>query len=198
MKWLRRSAARAVLLAVAFALVAGISGCSAVSLPQPVDGSTPAIEKDSINGIWRCSNADYPILATRMTDATQGAVELGLLDQSDSKISLDLYNVVVRSTPVGWVASVEAEGSTDNSWVFGRVVVSGDTLTIYKPDLAKFRALVKSGQLGGTIPRDSDGKDTDDVTVNRLGPREFQSLQQQDVVLSTLFETAPASTCTRH
>jgi hypothetical protein len=198
MDMLPRSLARVLLLAATFALAAGISGCSAVSLPQPVDGATPTLDKDAINGIWNCSNSDYPVLATRLTDAAQGTVELGLLDQSDSKISLDLYNVVVRSTPAGWVASVEGEGSTDSSWVFGRVVFSGNTLTIYTPDLAKFRALVKSGQLSGTIPKSSDGKDTDDVTVNRLGPREFQNLQQQDVVLSSLFEQEPASTCTRH
>src|SRR5579872_5905085 len=143
MKLLRRSAARALLLAAAVGLAAGLTGCSAVSVLQPVDGATPSLEKDSINGIWSCSNSDYPILATRLTDASQGAVELGILDQSDSKISLDLYNVVMRSTPAGWVASVEGEGSTDNSWLFGRVVVSGNTLTVYTPDLTKFRALVK-------------------------------------------------------
>ena len=180
-----------------FMLLMAAYGCSTVMLPQPVAGSPPALDKTAINGIWICNLKSYPVLATRLTDASEGAVELGVLQQSESRIGLDRYKTVVRATPAGWVVSVQPEDLSTGGWFIGRVLLSSNQLFIYKPNMSVFRALVKSGRISGRIPPTSEGKESDDVALDGLGPPQFTSLQLQGIQPLSLFEQTPAATCTR-
>ena len=179
-------------LAMVAMLVAG--GCSRASVKTPVAGTIPDLDEDAlkvINGRW---GGDGYLMATRVKDAHNAIVEVVLIPEGD-EIRVVRFDAVVRETPAGLVASYKEEGIPDYSFV--RFVPGANWITIFPAEVDTIRSAVRAGTLKGAAVRDKDGKDTDDVLLDGLGPEEFARGEKVGLPPGAFFHRDPAVILTR-
>ena len=185
-------------LAWIFVLAIAASGCAA-RVRQPVDGSTPVLNKAVFNGVWFCSKRDEKgettvILVTNSHDPSQGAFQIGLLLSSGEYYA---GHALIRQTAAGIIASIKLEASvqlgkakeltdsTFSDYFFVRVALTSSQLLVYPADSKLLAKLIKTKILSGTVEGD------DEPIVDRLGPTEFHTLQGLNAQPPSLFQQKP-------
>jgi len=174
--------------AVAAMLVA--AGCNRASVKKPVAGNIPALDADAIktiNGRWA---GDNYVMATRVKDVAKGLVEVVFLIQEDDEIRVERTEAQIRETPAGLVASYKEDEKPD--YTFVRFAPGENWLAIFTPEVDSIRTAVRAGTLKGNIARGKDGKESDDVVLESLGPEEFARAEKSGLPPTALFKRDPA------
>lgn len=134
-------------------LVAPLCGCSAVVSTRPM-GETPLDltgEADKWVGTWRSPVG--PCMLT-IVDATNGVLALtSTKPQSWWRWSNETMNVYLRTAGEWTYASVDQSEGTNACHLWGKVANDEGIILWWAPDPDKFKPLVESGALPGTIEK---------------------------------------------
>ena len=139
-------------------LVATLCGCSSVVSPRPF-GEAPldlAEQADKWTGTWRSSGG---VCAITVADATNGVLAMtSTKPQGWWRWSNETMNVYLRTAGEWTYASLEDFEGTHSAYYWGRVVNEDGTILWWQPDPAKFKHLVESGALPGTVEKTAKKK----------------------------------------
>ncbi|NIP18841.1 MAG: hypothetical protein GWM87_12315 [Xanthomonadales bacterium] len=149
-----------------------LGGCSAVYSPVPLGEDPLPLVAADWEGTWLFEG---DIVKVRVTDAGQGKLRLLAIDGGE----LDVVDVHIR-TSGGWnfISMPDEEDGEDPDspdtnedgqlhYAWGRIVIEGDQLIVWAPDVAKFRRLVREEKLPGSLVG-PDGKPGDNVYLGQL------------------------------
>ena len=132
-------------------LLASLCGCSTVVSTRPV-GLAPLDltgQADKWTGTWRGS---LGICAITVADATNGVLTMTLTSQKGWwRWSNETMNVYLRTAGDWTYASVDQSEGTNACYLWGKVANEEGIILWWAPDPDKFKPLVESGALPGTI-----------------------------------------------
>jgi hypothetical protein len=125
--------------------------CSNVTTPYPLGERDLQINADEWEGLWL--GADGGVVVLKVVDSSVGLLDAFWLDEESGTPVLRRSPARLRESH-GWVfGSVPEEESDDGTeppdYVWGRILKDGETLTLWLPDVEKFRHLVQNGRLPG-------------------------------------------------
>lgn len=141
---------------VAFvASVAFVCCCSNVTTPYPLGERDLQIDAAEWDGVWL--SADGNVVVLKVVDSAEGSVDVYWLDEDSGAPVLERSPARLRESN-GWVfGSVPEDENHDaiepSDYVWARVLKDGDRLTLWTPDVEKFKRLVEEGRLPGTASR---------------------------------------------
>ena len=134
-------------------LAAHLCGCSAVVSTRPM-GEAPldlADQADKWTGTWRSPMG--PCMLT-VVEATNGVLAMtSTKPQSWWRWSNETHRIYLRTGGDWTYASVDYTEGTNACYLWGKVANDDGTILWWQPDPAKFRPLVESGALPGTIEK---------------------------------------------
>lgn len=134
-------------------LAATLCGCSTVVSTRPM-GDTPLDltgEADKWTGTWRGS---LGICAITVADATNGVLAMNLTSQKGWwRWSNETHRIYLRTGGDWTYASLEDFEGTNGCYLWGKVASDDGMILWWLPDSDKFKALVESGGLPGTVEK---------------------------------------------
>lgn len=153
-----------------------LCGCVSVTSRQPVGETPVALDARLWNGAW--SDDDEVVVHFRVKDATNGVLEVGVVELSDSGMKFNQFAVQVRKTGDWLWASFKDQGETE--YTFVRISEPDRHLLVWGPDPAAFVKRVRAGTVKGELKRDEQGKETGSVIIDELTAAHIRALEAGD------------------
>ena len=126
-----------------------LTGCSAVYSVNPVGEKPLAIEADEWNGTWRGGGDAVSI---KVTDGEKGILQMAWIENME----FNLFQARLLESNT-WVFVNFKEKVDDDGYLWARINKSGNSITMWDPDVDKIRALVTDGTLPGTVKGSDEG-----------------------------------------
>jgi hypothetical protein len=142
-----------------------VSGCSTVTLKEPIGQAPPPADLKALEGVW--CNVDGDPVEVRLAksgDLVGGGLEW---DEDSQKFRADTARLVVtKIRDLRLLYLDPGEDSTDDGYGFCRYEIQDANLVrLHIPIASVFEQAVESGQLSGTIKRHPRRPDEVDVLV---------------------------------
>ena len=134
-------------------LAATLSGCAGVVSTRPV-GLAPldlADQADKWTGTWRSSMGPCAIT---VAEAANGVILMtSTKPEGWGRWSNETQRIYLRTGGDWTYASMEFAEGTNAVYLWGKIANEGGTILWWQPDPSKFKALVESGALPGTVEK---------------------------------------------
>jgi hypothetical protein len=126
--------------------------CSTVTTPYAVGERDLQINAEEWEGLWL--GADGGVVVLKVIDSATGSLDAFWLDEESGTPVLRRSAARLRESH-GWIFGsvpdeVDDDGTEPPEFVWARVVNDRETLTLWSPDVEKFKRLVEEGRLPGT------------------------------------------------
>jgi len=128
------------------------SGCSSVTVREPIGEVLPPTELKALEGVW--SNEDGPSVPVRRTES--GNLVAGGLEWDEEKQEFRAETVQLPATKIRELRLLffADDEEADGAYLFCRYEMQdADTARLYMPIQSLFERAVESGELSGTITR---------------------------------------------
>ena len=158
------------------------TGCSVVTVPEPIGDEVTELDPSEWEGIWEDNSGiifgidDPVIFQARVPDPASGEIELAaLVENDDDELVPRFVTVTIRGVAqADWeFASYTVEGA-QGQFLWGRIVRMDDYVLVWAPDADKFKELVEQGRLRGTIDND------DNVNLETPTSEELASIAEEE------------------
>ncbi len=150
-----------------------LTGCTAVYSVNPVGEKPHAIEADDWDGTWRGGGDAVSI---KVIDAEKGILQMAWIENME----FNLFQAHLLESN-DWVFVNFKEKVDDDGYLFARIKKSGNTITMWDPDVDKIRALVTDGTLPGTIKGSSNGVESNgNVVLGKLSAEHLKIITSGD------------------
>jgi hypothetical protein len=163
----RKKAMKQFLLLIAIVFLLAATGCSCVTVTEPIGEEPVQIQPKEWEGLWKLYMSSFDddeeevFLVIEVSDSEKGVLKVqGIGRESES------VQVYLRESN-GWMFdSYNADNANDVGMCWGRFERKGDRIFIWIPDYDRFSALVKDGLLPGHFYGvKSDGKFDDKYLI---------------------------------
>jgi len=151
------------------------TGCTSVTSRKLVGDQPVTLDPKVWNGVWTNDEDHNGVILFRVKDATNGVLEVGMSELTETEMKLEKFDVHVRQAGAWWWANFKAENETN--FAFVRVSKPGVHLLVWGPDPAAFVKRVKAGGLKGELLKDSEGKETGSVIIDELPPDQLRAIE---------------------
>lgn len=139
-------------------LMASLCGCSGVVSTRPF-GEAPldlAGQADKWTGTWRSPMGPCAIT---VADATNGVLAMASTTPKGwGRWSNEIQRIYVRTGGEWTFASMDGSEGTNACYLWGKIANEDGTILWWQPDPAKFKSLVESGALPGTVEKTAKRK----------------------------------------
>lgn len=162
-----------LLLPLVAALALFTGGCSAVSVPGPVGDKPHVLNPDDWAGTWLAPDGDA--VSVIVSDASKGELQVVGVEFNRGEAALKTHTIHVRES-AGWLFASLTSDDADRpgQCLWARLKIEKNQVVIWSPDVAAFRALVRSGQLKGKAT------DSGDVELEQIPPEKLAALPAGD------------------
>ena len=129
------------------------SGCKAVLSEKSV-GLTPkdlGAEVENWEGIWKSNEL---FLTVFVKDSSNGVLRVAMIDQSDDETKTECFDVQIKDADT-WTFATKLDDAASNPFIWGRIKTDGRFALIWLPDFEKFKPLIESGTLPGSVNKDN-------------------------------------------
>jgi hypothetical protein len=181
------------LICAGLALLA--AGCSTVTVKEPIGRTAPHAELKALEGLWK--NDDGNTFEVRLTKS--GDLSLGQLEWNEEEQTYRAVTSRLLVTQSRKLKLLYLDGSNipkQDGILFCRYEIeSPETVRLYYPDVSVFKQAVESGELSGTIARDSNPSDAISVHLSASADQVDQFLKRSGD--EACFKAEPSITFTR-
>jgi len=187
------------MLTRAIALLLLFTGCSSVTIPQPLSSPPQPVDQEQFEGTWLFEHNTF---AVRF--ASNGVARIACTEWRDDDFGLLRGEMVVTEGRENNYISVrfEEDGQWTNDYLVFQYKFAGDALVLWWPNVDEFEAAIRAKRLQGDV---SKNKYAASISITN-SPSELLAFLN-DPARKTLFEykdpivlrrVAPADTDDRH
>jgi hypothetical protein len=128
-------------------LLIATCSCSAVTSRHPVGSKPSPIEKEKWEGKWLCRDGEVTIKAVAPERGLISVFWVDSKEKAQKTVKVEIYE------SEGWLFANTNDWSDEPQpeYVWARVRNQDKQITIWAPDLKKFKSLVSTGVLPGTM-----------------------------------------------
>lgn len=159
-----------------FFVMFSVAACSDVYIEEPIGTEVVQVEEDDWEGIWV---VDGEPLIVGVRDRDAGILWVAGVEEREGEPTLKSMAVHVRRSPYLGDGQflISMEDDDRYVWFLAIETEDEDSLVVYAPNAARFRALIEEGKLPGPAV---EGKSGGDVYLGRLEPEHLETIFADD------------------
>lgn len=153
--------------------VAALAGCKSVAIRKPIGDKVKDLtaEVDQWNGTWVGGDKEEALLMLRVKDAAQGQLDLMMIDDKDSTLSVrNMTCYVKESGNWSFISVKDPDHENEELYYWAKIERQGRHITCWSPDPDKFSAAVRDAKLPGT--------GENNVILEKLSPEQVAGIRE--------------------